>query len=98
MEHMPQAPLAPDTGEQHHADAEADSRQPGRVPAFARPGGFAIWLVVTGLVGAVASFLLLYERVQLWNDPEHVSACDVNPWVSCGEVMGSWQAATFGFP
>ncbi|TLP79439.1 vitamin K epoxide reductase family protein [Nesterenkonia sphaerica] len=72
---------------------------PGRVlPMFARPHAFAMWLLVTGLVGAVASFLLLYERIRLWNDPQHVTACDVNPWVSCGEVMQSWQAATFGFP
>lgn len=56
------------------------------------------WLLVSGIIGAVASFLLLYERVQLWGDPDHVTACDMNPWVSCGEVMNSWQAATFGFP
>ncbi|GAA1185883.1 vitamin K epoxide reductase family protein [Nesterenkonia xinjiangensis] len=58
----------------------------------------AIWLITTGLVGAAASFLLLHERILLWQDPEHSTACDINPWVSCGEVMDSWQAATFGFP
>lgn len=68
------------------------------VPRWAGRTGFGLWLLVTGLVGAAASFLLLYERVQLWNDPDHVTACDVNPWVSCGEVMQSWQASTFGFP
>lgn len=57
-----------------------------------------IWLLLSGIVGAVASFLLLYERIQLWADPTHSTACDVNPWVSCGAVMESWQAATFGFP
>ncbi|OSM43921.1 hypothetical protein BCY76_005035 [Nesterenkonia sp. PF2B19] len=64
---------------------------------FSRPA-VGLWLVITGLVGAVASFLLLYERIQLWQDAEHSTACDINPWVSCGEVMNSWQAATFGFP
>lgn len=82
---------APDAGESALSTA-------GRVPAFARSLGFAIWLLATGAVGTLASFLLLYERVQLWNDPNHVTACDVNPWVSCGQVMQAWQASTFGFP
>lgn len=77
----------------------SDDAKPGRVlPAYAQPSGFALWLLGTALVGAFASFLLLYERVKLWNNPDHVTSCDVNPWVSCGEVMQSWQAATFGFP
>ncbi|WP_223881344.1 vitamin K epoxide reductase family protein [Nesterenkonia ebinurensis] len=89
---------APNTGAEDGADLVAADSTAGRVPAFARPFGFVMWLLVTGAVGAVASFLLLYERVQLWNNAEHVTACDVNPWVSCGAVMESWQAATFGFP
>ena len=88
----------PETGAVNAADSAKIDQQPGRVPGFARPRGFALWLLITGLVGAVPSFILLYERVLLWNDPEHVAACDVSPWVSCGEVMQSWQAATFGFP
>ncbi|WP_120004881.1 vitamin K epoxide reductase family protein [Nesterenkonia muleiensis] len=81
------------------AEPQRTDQVPGRVlPGYAQPVGFAIWLLVTGAVGALASFLLLYERVRLWNDPQHVTACDLNPWVSCGEVMQSWQSATFGFP
>ena len=57
-----------------------------------------MWMLITGLIGAVASFLLLYERIQLWRDADHSTACDINPWVSCGQVMESWQASTFGFP
>lgn len=57
-----------------------------------------IVFVLTGLVGAFASFSLLYEKVQIWMNPDHVTACDISPWVSCGLVMDSWQAATFGFP
>lgn len=60
--------------------------------------GTGLWLLITGALGALATMLLLYERVQIWQDPDHVTACDVNPWVSCGAVMESWQAATFGFP
>ncbi|WP_010524942.1 vitamin K epoxide reductase family protein, partial [Nesterenkonia sp. F] len=60
--------------------------------------GMGVWLLATGAVATLATLLLLYERVQIWQNPDHVTACDVNPWVSCGAVMGSWQAATFGFP
>ncbi|MDO5492259.1 MAG: vitamin K epoxide reductase family protein [Nesterenkonia sp.] len=65
---------------------------------IARRVPLGLWTVLTGAVGVVGSFMLLYERVLLWQDPDHATACDVNPWVSCGEVMQSWQAATFGFP
>lgn len=57
-----------------------------------------LWLLFTGLIGALASFLLLYERILLWQDADHSTACDISPWVSCGQVMESWQASTFGFP
>lgn len=57
-----------------------------------------IVFIITGIIGSIASFLLLYERVQLWINADHSTACDVNPWVSCGQVMEAWQASTFGFP
>lgn len=98
MGYMAHAPAAPDTGAHDSADSAQTAPNPGRVPSFAQPIGFALWLLVTAVVGGAASFLLLYERVQLWNNPDHVTSCDVNPWVSCGEVMQTWQAATFGFP
>lgn len=72
--------------------------QSSPLPLFSRDRGMGLWLTVTGLVGALASFLLLYERIQLWQDPSHSTSCDVSPWVSCGVVMESWQASTFGFP
>lgn len=98
IEHMAHAPAAPRTGADDSPDASRIDSQTGRVPAFARPTGFALWLMATALLGGAATFLLLYERVQLWNNPDHVTSCDVNPWVSCGEVMQTWQASTFGFP
>lgn len=79
------------------ATSGEDRLAPETPGAFSR-SGLGLWLVITGIVGAVASFLLLYERIQLWQDAEHSTACDINPWVSCGEVMNSWQASTFGFP
>lgn len=89
---------------EHHDFSTSGSDFDGRVETpestapLARPGVYGFWLLLTALVGAVATGLLLYERVQLWNDPEHSTACDISPWVSCGQVMESWQASTFGFP
>lgn len=80
------------------SDTDHTGLTTGRVPHGTLPVTFAIWLVGMGVAASVASFLLLYERVQLWQNPDHVTACDVSPWVSCGEVMASWQASTFGFP
>ncbi|GAA4392803.1 MULTISPECIES: vitamin K epoxide reductase family protein [Brevibacterium] len=75
-----------------HRPAEASS------PRFARPRPFAVLLLVTGIIGWVASAVLVAERLALFRDPEHVTSCDINPWVSCGKVMGSWQSELFGFP
>lgn len=58
----------------------------------------AVWLLVLSVIGSIASGLLMYERVALWADSDHTTACDLNPWVSCGQVMETWQASTFGFP
>lgn len=55
-------------------------------------------LLVTGVTGWLASGVLVLERLRLYEDPDHVTSCDVNPWVSCGRVMGTWQSELFGFP
>lgn len=75
----------------------SDATEP-RLPWYARPLGTASMLLVTAVVGLIATSILVLERVELWNDPDYVTSCDINPWVSCGEVMQSWQATLFGFP
>ncbi|WP_271396069.1 vitamin K epoxide reductase family protein [Neomicrococcus lactis] len=80
-------------------DPVAGPRDPAfRVPRFARPRTFGLVLLATGLVGWVASAILVLERLALYKNPGHVTSCDVNPWVSCGRVMGTWQSELFGFP
>lgn len=59
---------------------------------------FGWFLVATAAVAWIASFTLVLERLELYKDPDHVTSCDINPWVSCGAVMQEWQAALFGFP
>jgi len=63
-----------------------------------RPLGLAVVLIVTGAVGWYGAMSLITERVRSLIDPEYVLNCDVNPLVSCGSVMQSWQASLLGFP
>ena len=63
-----------------------------------RPFGLALTLIVTGAVGWYGAMSLIIERVRSLLDPEYVLNCDVNPLVSCGEIMGTWQASLLGFP
>lgn len=68
------------------------------VPAFAGARGTAWLLAVCGVVGFLASGQLVLERLALYADPDYVTSCDISPFVSCGEVFRTWQAALFGFP
>lgn len=73
-------------------------RGAGQLPGFARPRRFALMLLITGILGWLASGWLVLERLAVYQDPDYVTSCDINPWVSCGEVFKTWQAAIFGFP
>jgi len=67
-------------------------------PWYTTSFGSAMVLIISGLIGLGATLVLTYERIQLWIDPDYLTSCDINVWVSCGTVMQSWQAALFGFP
>ncbi|MFJ6003562.1 vitamin K epoxide reductase family protein [Arthrobacter sp. NPDC092385] len=68
------------------------------MPGFARRIPFGVMLVVTGVIGWVAAGILILEKLELYRNPDHVTSCDINPWVSCGQVMETWQSELFGFP
>ena len=55
-------------------------------------------LLVTGIVGWLASAVLVLERLALDADANYITSCDISPWVSCGTVFQTWQASIFGFP
>lgn len=72
---------------------------PAPAPAwFTGRRAFGLVLLVTGAVGWIASATLVLERLALYENPGHTTSCDINPWVSCGRVMGTWQSELFGFP
>lgn len=55
-------------------------------------------LLIGGLVGLVCSFIIMFEKIQLLQNPHYTPSCNLNPVISCGSVMASKQANAFGFP
>ncbi len=57
------------------------------------------WLAVLfgSLIGAVASFLQVIERIEWAARPSTPLACDLTSSVSCSTVFGAWQSSFFGF-
>lgn len=62
------------------------------------PRALGVLLLVTGLVGETAAFVLTVEKFLLLTNPFYAPTCSVNARVNCGSVMTSPQAEVFGFP
>ena len=55
-------------------------------------------MIVSGVLGLVASFVLSIEAWQLRGEPNAVFSCDINQVIACGKVARTWQATLLGFP
>ncbi len=55
-------------------------------------------LIVAGIIGLIASFVITIEKLHLLQNPAYNPSCSINPVVSCGPIMASKQASAFGFP
>ncbi|MGC0400448.1 putative membrane protein [Streptomyces sp. SAI-126] len=84
MSHGPA--LAPDATTAQRTNAVGASRRTGLV------------MLVTGIVGWLASFQLTVDDWRLLKDPAYQPPCNISPIVSCGSVMSSSQGSLFGFP
>lgn len=80
------------------ADADSITVNEAELPALRRAVPFGIFLVLSGAIAWIASGILVLERLALYKNPDYVTSCDFNPWVSCGTIMKSQQAALLGFP
>jgi len=74
------------------------SPTPGVLPWWAKDRGFGLLLIATGFISWLAAGKLVLERIELYKNPDYITSCDINPWISCGTVMKSAQAGIFGFP
>jgi uncharacterized membrane protein len=63
-----------------------------------QPVAIALLFIVAGLVGLYASLELTLDRFTLIEHSGTKLDCDINPFVSCGQVIKSWQGSLLGFP
>lgn len=55
-------------------------------------------LIVAGIIGCIASFVLTYDKIHVLQDPGYNPGCNINPILSCGSVMKTEQASLLGVP
>jgi uncharacterized membrane protein len=55
-------------------------------------------MLVFGITGLIASFVLANEEFHLLKNPDTILSCSINLVLNCATVMKSWQATVFGFP
>lgn len=53
-------------------------------------------LIIFGIIGLLASSILMLEKIHLLQDPSYKPSCNINPIISCGSVMVTEQASAFG--
>ncbi len=63
-----------------------------------RPFGLAVFLIVAGLIGWFAAFMLTLDKFTLLETPNAHLSCSINPLVGCAKNLASWQGAVLGFP
>lgn len=76
--------------------ASTTSRQTNPKPWFAAVLPYI--LIIGGIIGIICSFILVHDQIKIWEDPNYVPACSLNPTVSCGAVIHSKQGDVFGIP
>ena len=59
---------------------------------------FAYLLVFCSVIGLIASFVLIMEKIHILSDPSYSPSCNINPVLSCTSVSGTPQGSVFNFP
>ena len=65
------------------------------LPTFSK--ALPIILIITGLIGLLFAFLLMYDSIKIYSNPHYVPICNLNPILNCGNVINSKEADVFGF-
>jgi len=78
-------------------DACHNPRVPETQPTR-RPIALAVFLIVAGVIGWIAAFVLTIEKFRTLTNPEEALSCDFSVLVQCGKNLESWQGSLFGFP
>lgn len=67
-------------------------------PALRTHRGAFVEMLISSILGLIASLVLSAEAVTLAANPDAVLSCNINSKISCGAVGNSWQASVLGFP
>ena len=59
---------------------------------------FPYILIVGSAVALLCSFVLSQDELALAKNPGFIPTCNLNPVLSCGDVIKTHQASVFGFP
>jgi len=54
--------------------------------------------IVLAIIGIIISFWLTYDKIKIANNPSYQPVCNINPILSCGNVMKTKQSDIFGLP
>lgn len=55
-------------------------------------------LIIGGIIGYACAFIIMFDKVKLAGNPHYIPSCNLDPIISCGNIMQSKQATAFGFP
>ena len=58
----------------------------------------SIVMLVGGITGFIASFLLTVDKIEVLKDSDYTPSCNISETLNCKSVMLSKQAEVFGFP
>ncbi|MDO5661538.1 MAG: vitamin K epoxide reductase family protein [Brachybacterium sp.] len=80
------------------AEIDAELAAERRVRRRAPESRTGLVLLIGGAIGWIAALMLLIDKLYLLSHPGAVLGCDINPFISCGSVMVTWQSNAFGIP
>jgi uncharacterized membrane protein len=59
---------------------------------------FPYMLVIAGILGLLASLILSYDTFQISQNSHYLPSCNLNPVLSCGNVINATGDKIFGLP
>jgi uncharacterized membrane protein len=66
--------------------------------AYRRPTALAVFLIIAGLIGLWAAFMLTLDKFHLLEDPNAQLSCNFSVLVGCTKNLNSAAGSVLGFP
>ncbi len=55
-------------------------------------------MTISAIIGFVASFWQMIEKIAILTAPTEPLACNINALFNCSNILKAWQSSVFGFP